>query len=65
MESRKMNLERHVTPTVGIKFIQQFGRNSWRVYYFEDTGLNGSIKCIFNEFVVEVVVCLEVGLSIP
>jgi hypothetical protein len=60
-----MSLKRQVTPIMGIKCVQQLGRNAWRVYYLGDTGLNGSIKCIFKEFVVEVVVCLAMGHSIP
>lgn len=50
---------------MGIKCVKRFGRNSWRVYYFGNMGLNGSIKCIFNEFVLEFVLCLGMGLSIP
>jgi hypothetical protein len=60
-----MNLERQVTPIMGIKCVQEFGRNAWRVYYLGDTGFNGSIKSIFNEFVVEAVVCLATGNNIP
>jgi hypothetical protein len=60
-----MSLERQVTPIMGIKCVQQFGRNTWRVYYFGNTGLNGRIKCMLNEFVVKVVVCLAMGHSIP
>ena len=65
MELRKMSLELQVIPITRIKCVQRFGRKSWRVYYFGDTGLNGTIKCIFNEFVLEVVVFLAMGLSIP